>query len=386
MSTQATLAERDARFKRLREAMEAAQLDALVVAGKGHWWTGRGYFRYLTDFHLWGHDGLILLPLAGEPMLVLTSYAVAERIGRRGWITDTHGDVYLAPTLAKAMQARGLASARVGIAGYQWILGAGVAEQLKERLPDVAWVDADELMDRVRMIRSPLEIQQIRELWDLSKRAMERFVAIVEPGRSQRELAAEASRLVLAEGGRDILVFMGEDNQIVDVPQEIPVRADGLLRYHMEICGPSGHWSEITVNLAFREPTTLEWKLMESELRAFDELRRMARPGARLSDMAHRFEAVMQEEGWTIGPPTNHFDFHGQGMDTIERPWHAATPGWGQSQDWPLAAGMTFSFHPHRTVTPQPGWSTGLNEDVLITEHGIERLAGEWDHRWRLMG
>jgi hypothetical protein len=68
MATQAMPAERDARFARLRQAMEQQQLDALLVAGKGHWWTGRGYLRYLTDFHLWGHDGLLLLPLADDEM------------------------------------------------------------------------------------------------------------------------------------------------------------------------------------------------------------------------------------------------------------------------------------------------------------------------------
>jgi Xaa-Pro dipeptidase len=385
MATQAPLAERDMRYTRLRVAMEEMKLDALVVAGKGHWWTGRGYFRYLTDFHLWGHDGLILFPLAGDPALVLTSYAVAERVGRRGWITDTHGDVFLVPTLAQLVQDKQLSHGRVGIVGYHAILSAGTYAYLESSLPDVQWVDADELMDRVRMIRSPLEIQQIRALCELSKAAMERFIAIVEPGRSQRELAAEASKLVLAEGARDILVFIGEDHRAVDIPKNEPVRCDGLLRYHMEICGPSGHWTEITANLAFREPTALEQKLMDSELRAFEQIRRMARPGTRLSDMAAVFEQVLEADGWTIGPPTNHFDFHGQGMDTIERPWHAAARGWGQSFDWPLEAGMTFSFHPHRHIMPDPGWSTGLNEDVLITADGIDRLVGEWDHRWRPM-
>jgi Xaa-Pro aminopeptidase len=200
-----------------------------------------------------------------------------------------------------------------------------------------------------------------------------------------RSSSLAAAKLVLAAGARDILVFIGEDHQAVDVPTNEPVRCDGLLRYHMEICGPSGHWTELTVNLAFRDPTALEQKLMDSELRAFEQIRRMARPGVRLSDMAAVFEQVLAADGWTIGSPTNHFDVHGQGMDTIERPWHAAARGWGQSFDWPLEAGMTFSFHPHRQVLPDPGWSTGLNEDVLITADGIERLVGAWDHRWRPM-
>jgi Xaa-Pro aminopeptidase len=70
-------------------------------------------------------------------------------------------------------------------------------------------------------------------------------------------------------------------------------------------------------------------------------------------------------------------------MDTIERPWYAAEGPWGQSQDWPLEAGMVFSFHPRRDVRPKPTWSTGLNEDILITDGGAERFSVDWEHRWR---
>ena len=385
METQANLAERDRRFKRIREAMEQAGLNALLVAGKGHWWTGRGYLRYLTDFHLWGHDGLLLLPFEDEPVLTLTSYAVAERIGNRGWVTDTRGDVYLVPNMVEAIKEKGLKQAKIGIAGLRWILPAGAYLQLLEALPEATFVDSDELLNSVRMIRSPLEIQQTRELWDLSKAAMERFVEVLEPGKSQRELAAEASRLVLAGGGRDILVFIGERPGDSNPPRDIPVRCDDILRYHMEICGTSGHWSEITVTCAFRQPTELELKLMDSELRAYDRIREIAGPSVRLSDLASTFEQTLIEDGWELGPATNHFDFHGQGMDTIEHPWFAAAPGWGASQDMELEAGMVFSYHPRRIVRPQVAWGTGINEDILITENGVDRLSGEWNLRWRVM-
>jgi Xaa-Pro aminopeptidase len=364
--------------------MEAAGLDALLVAGKGHWWTGRGYWRYFTDFHIWGHDGLLCIPKDDEPFLVFSSYAVAERIGARGWVTETSGDVFIAPRMVEMMTEHGIVAGRVGLVGRRFILSVGNYEILVDGLPGVEFVDADELMDRIRMVKSPLEIAQIRELWTLSKAAMERFVEAVEPGRSQRDLAAEASKVALAGGARDLLVFIGEEPG-ANPPQEIPVRCDDLLRYHMEICGESGHWSEITVNLAYRQPTDLELKLMESELRAFERIRALGRPGRRLSELAHTFEETLREDGWTLGAPTKAFDFHGQGMDTIERPWHAAESPWGQSQDWPLEAGMVFSFHPHRSVIPAVPWGTGLNEDVLITESGIERFSGDWSHRWRVV-
>ncbi len=377
--------ERDQRLARVRAAMAEADLDGLLVAGKGHWWTGRGYFRYFTDFHIWGHDGLIFIPRGDEPFLTFSSAAVAERIAARGWITDVRGDVYIAPRMAAECKARGYGRARIGVAGHQFILGAGTMELLAAEMPAAEFVAADELLNRIRAVKSDLEMQQEVELWTLAKSAMERFVEVLRPGATQRELAAEACRVAWAGGARDILVFIGERPGEHEPPQDVPLRCDDIVRYHMEILGPGGHWCELTVNCAFRAPTESELKLMDSELLAFERIRAAARPGARLSDLARVFEDTLQEQGWTLGAPTQHFDFHGQGMDTIEYPWFSAAAGWGSSQNWPLEAGMVFSYHPRRNLVNGPAWSTGINEDIRITPTGAETFSGDWSHRWRPM-
>ncbi len=386
--TKADLNERDARLRRTRAALARQGLDALLVAGKGHWWTGRGYIRYFTDFHLWGHDGLLLLPLDAEPALTLSSAAVAQRIADRGWVTDTRGDVYVVPRMADAITERGLTRARIGIAGLRFILSAGSYAELRRLLPDVTFVDADDIIDRIRMIKSPLEIAQEYELWDMAKAAMQHFGELVRHARgvSQRDIAAEATKQLWASGARDLLVFIGESPRASDPPEDVPLRCDDKVRFHLEICGPSGHWCEITINCAFRPPSEVERRLMEDELLAFEEVRRVAKPGARLSDMAATFNRVLTEQGWDLGEPTSHFHFHGQGMDTIERPWFAQQAPWGQSQDWVLEAGLVLSYHPRRHVLPKGCWSTGINEDILITDHGAERLSIDWNHRWRAVG
>jgi len=360
------------------------RLDAVLIAGKGHWWTGRGYLRYFTDFHLWGHDGLLLLPLDGEPIMTLSSHAVANRVAARGWVTDVRGDVYVVPGIADAIRQRGLMRARIGVAGLRWILPAGAFDELRAALPDATFVSADDIIDRQRMIKSPLEIQQVRELWVMAEGAMTRFGQIVGRGQSQREVAAEATKPVWAAGARDILVFIGEGPAEHDPPQDVPLRCDDVVRFHLEICGESGHWVEITINCAYRSPTDLEQRLMDGELRAFEAARQAARPGASLAQVAATFEGALADEGWDLGSPTTHFHFHGQGLDTIERPWYAAAQPWGQTQDWPLAAGMVLSYHPRRPVRPAVPWGTGINENILITDHGAERF-GAWNHRWRPM-
>ena len=125
MATAATIAERDERFARVRAAMAERELDALVVAGKGHWWTGRGYIRYLTDFHLWAHDALLVFPASGDPALAVTSYAVAGLVAERGWVTDTGGDVFLVPRTVRSLEDRSLTRGRIGLVGREWVIPAG---------------------------------------------------------------------------------------------------------------------------------------------------------------------------------------------------------------------------------------------------------------------
>ena len=377
------IAERDARLARVRERMQASGLDVLVLGCKGHWWTGRGHMRYLADFHLWGHDGLILVPLDGEPAVVVNSPAVAHLIARRGWIEECYGDMLVLPKTLDLLRARGLSQASIGTVGTHWIIPAEIARGLYEAFPRARFEDADALLDGVRMAKSPLEIAQNRELWALAQSSVERFHDVLTPGIEARALCAEPARVALAGGARDVLMLVGDRAELYGPPDESPLRCDELVRFHMEICGESGHWCELTTTLAYRELTDAERSLMASELRARDAVQAAARPGARLAELAATFESVLLEDGWALGEPTGHFDFHGQGQDVIEKPWFAAEQPWGGSADSELPAGAVISYHPRRNVVADVSWYPGVSDNLVITEEGSEWLSHQWPHEWR---
>ena len=167
--------------------------------------------------------------------------------------------------MADYIREKGLATSRIGIAGFRFILSAGSYAELHRLLPDVTFVSADDLMDKIRSTKSELEIVQERELWTMAKSVMTGFGELVKDakGVSQRELIAEATKPVWAAGSRDLLIFIAEEPGTVEVPADIPLRLDDKLRFHLEICGESGHWCEITINCAFQPPNDLERKLIE---------------------------------------------------------------------------------------------------------------------------
>ncbi len=380
MQTQATLAERDQRYARLRNEMEKAELDAMIIMGKGHGCAGRGYFRWFTDFHMWCHQAAILFPLEGEPMM---SGQVGQRVADVGWITDFVPNYRVMPPLIAEIRRRGLDKSRFGIAGYERVMGTGFFDALREGLPDATLVDADTLMNRVRAIKSPLEIQQMREGWALSKAAMERFVNYLEPGMTERQASAEPVRFLHEHGARDYLIFVNGN-----IPGDRIVELEGILSYHMEILNQSGHWCELEVNLAFDSPSPLQLRLQEADLRAFEAVKKAAVPGVRLKGMFNTYQDSLRNDGWVFTEPRPlHNEFHGQGLDWVEWPIYSE-PG----MDTELEAGMVLNYHP----SPNPGYfrdadpdeplrKPGICDTIVITSDGAVSLSGDWDMRWRIM-
>ncbi len=371
--------ERDKRFADLRRAMTENDIEVLLIAGKGHGWTGRGYFRYLTDFHLWGHDGIVLFPLEGEPMVSLTSAGVAAKVGERGWISDCRGDWDVFPTIVDELNRRRLDGARIGLVGRQMILPVGVYEGLVDGLPGAEFVNADVLMDSIRAVKSPVEISQIEDLWRMASEAMEVFVEELKPGMTQLQASAEPIRFLYERGARDHLVFI--DGAI---PTRRELSLDGILRYHMEICGPSGHWCEITVQPCFGALPEEARYLMEVELLAYEEVRKIARPRSTLNDLVRTYESVLRDTGFEIDKAQagHHYDMHGQGLDWIE--WPNRAPNDPHRFDTELVAGMYINYHPSRALIPAIS-SSGINDGLLVTAGGGRRIYPDWDMRHRPM-
>ena len=310
-------------------------------------------------------------------MLTLSSGALADLVSEKGWITDARGDIDVSREIVNAIKDKHLDSARIGIVGRHMIMPVGVHEILTSGLPNATFVDADLLMDRVRAIKSPLEIQQQRELWGVAKQAMERFVETLVPGKTDWQLTAEPQKLLIENGCRDVLRFLG------GVPSGKIVPLKDIVSYHLEIEGPSGHWLELTVAPMFRAYTELEERRWLTELRAFAEASKVAKPGTRLKTLADVLERVYRDDGWTLKETqAPHHDFHGQGLDVIEWPWYGTLDD--RQGDVTLEEGMCFSYHPRRDILPEVH-QTGINQNIVITAKGAESLAAPWDMRWRVI-
>ena len=165
MSAPADLKERDTRFRNLRNSMEREGLSAVIVAGHGSGFN-RGYIRYFGDVHMWEGDVLILIPLDSEPVHVSVTYA--GPMPDEEWISDFRRAPDPETEIVSAMKEKGLTKGKIGIAGLKQRATVGAYETLKSSFPNVAFVNADMIVDRIKALKSELELVQLRDLWAMS--------------------------------------------------------------------------------------------------------------------------------------------------------------------------------------------------------------------------
>jgi Xaa-Pro aminopeptidase len=72
---------------------------------------------------------------------------------------------------------------------------------LAEALPGATFVRADQLVEKIRLIKSPSELVVIRRSCELGNRTLETLIDAVVEGATEAEAVAEASRVLLRGGG-----------------------------------------------------------------------------------------------------------------------------------------------------------------------------------------
>jgi hypothetical protein len=144
----------DARLERVRAAMRAQRLDALIVYTNN---TRPAGVSWLTGFVPYWSEALLVVPREGDPVLVV---ALTYRV--KTWIERTSrvAEVVHTPRIGLEAGRRIAASktdAAVGIVDFD-NLSAGIADDLREGGPRLNFTDASALFAQARAVADPTEV------------------------------------------------------------------------------------------------------------------------------------------------------------------------------------------------------------------------------------
>jgi Xaa-Pro aminopeptidase len=368
--------ERDRRYVALRHAMQDAGYHALLLTGHAEA-TQRGYIRYVADWRLWGGNGYVILPLDSDPVLVLGSGSQAYWARATGWILDVRSVGDKVAEAISVLEARGLRRGNTGVVGMDHIMPHKDIKSLTALLPEAHIEDATVLMDGVMAIKSPEEIAQARETYRFVAQALQLVKDELAPGKSEREVMAQAGRFLANRGCLDgIAHISNEAPPYIRPPTDRSIGLDDIIKVSLEFAGPAGYWVELAGIFSFKEPTERQRRHFETTLKAVARAAALMRPGTKAGALSEAIEETYREDGWNITGRAI-WDVHGIGLNVIGPP--IGLPG---SVD-ALQTNMILNIHPGLLVD-EDRWGVYVQDNLVVTPTGGQPLD-DYEYQWHVL-
>jgi Xaa-Pro aminopeptidase len=268
----------------------------------------------------------------------------------------------------------GFESAALSVADFEGLRGLA---------PALDWKGKADRVERLRMVKDPSEIAQIRAAIDVAERAFAAFRALLRPEDPEKDLCDAMEYYVRRCGGSGTafppIVAVGERAALPHAPPSArAVGTGGLLLVDWGARAPL-YRSDLTRVLDTRKTSTFSGTGRGGSGEAGPQLEmiyavvaraqkaaiRAVRPGAIARDVDAAARSAIAEAGY--GDYFGHGLGHGIGLDIHEGPAIRA------NSDTVLEAGMVFTIEPGIYL---PGWGgVRLEDDVLVTPDGCEVLT-----------
>jgi Xaa-Pro aminopeptidase len=201
------------RARRLQETMARMGLDAMLLYGAGL--NGCGHPTYLSNYIVkLPFSALVVLPREGEPALMFEG-ATRGRAAAQAttWIEDVRPCWNMADTCLAVLADRGLTAATIGLAGLPRLVPHEEWSTLAAGLARATLVEAEDVVDRQRAIKSAREIAQVRR----ASHIVDQALASVSEGRpaaaDEARLAALVMRAARMRGAEDIRLLMARPGE-----------------------------------------------------------------------------------------------------------------------------------------------------------------------------
>lgn len=198
---------------RLGRELDEAHLDAVVaVSPENTYYLSGAYIR--TQVSIRDRLALVVWPRSGEPTLIVCNIE-ESLVGRESWIKDVRTYVEFAQSpinlLAAVLKERGLEGGRIGI--ERRFLTVEYHDELIEGFR-AEFQPADQLLERVRAIKTPGEVERIKHAFIETEAAIRAAWSETRAGDSEKQIAERMAAEITRRGAdavRHITLASGEN-------------------------------------------------------------------------------------------------------------------------------------------------------------------------------
>jgi Xaa-Pro aminopeptidase len=355
--------------------MARKDMSGMVVTGAANHFYFTG-FRKLANWATFTRTVFVFIPRDKEPVLYVQEFDGPEAKSRSA-VRDvrTFEEIMSAPVdgVVEIMKELGMDSGKVGWElGYEQRMDLALNDYLaiKEKLPNAQFVDASNLIWKLRMIKLPNEIECMRTVNRIASRALDRCFNEIHEGMSEKEIARKLVAIMAEEGAElpgFIIVHSGVGNydRISARPTDRIIRKGDLVWIDAG-ANYNGYWTDFcragVVGGATAEQRRLQSIVHEITMKACQVIA----PGVPVEEVYNTCSKELIAHGLPWSFECGRAG-HGIGLQLTE------PPSITRSDATVLEPGMI--------ITVEPGYVNELGcfnveENVLVTENGYEILSG----------
>jgi Xaa-Pro dipeptidase len=262
---------------------------------------------------------------------------------------------------ADSLRRRGLDEGVVGV--EETHLSHADFGKLAAALPAARLVPADELFAELRMVKTPSEIEAIRDIGGAAERIAAEVCERFGAGSTEREIANFVAERYTEAGGDGLTMLVvgsGPRSAAVNAPPTGRVLEQGdVLR--LDIIGTKGRYhSDVARTAVVGEPSVEQQRVYDLLHGVHRRCLAALRPGTLTSDVYAIYRQAMEEAGL----PPYHFVGHGLGITLHEDPFVNAL------SSIPLEEEMVLCIEPLTLLEGRFGMQ--IEDEVLITADGYE--------------
>lgn len=341
-------------ISKLQKALQEADFDALLL-------TSAQNRRYATGFH----SSAGACYISAHRAVFFTDFRYIE--AAQAQLTDfTVREIHAGERYSEAVNAC-LAADRVETLALEDNALTYAEYQRWSRSLDTETVPIGDFMERLRMIKTPHEIECITRAQRIAERALAETE--IQAGATEKQIAARLTYLMLLYGAENmsfdpIVVSGSNSSKPHGVPSDKPIAEGDFVTMDFG-CIVDGYCSDMTRTVAVGHATDEMYTVYETVLAAQEAGIAMARAGVTGAQIDGAAREIITAAGY--GDAFGHGFGHGVGLDIHEE------PSASQRATTPLPAGVVLTAEPGIYL---PGKFGVRIEDMLyLTEDGCQNLT-----------
>jgi Xaa-Pro dipeptidase len=268
--------------------------------------------------------------------------------------------------LVKTLAGSGSLKGKVGVEMNQ--LAPALLERLRALLPSATLQPVDGLIEALRAVKSPPELERLRAALALCDLAQAETKKLIRPGRSEIEVwSGVKARLELEVGGRlPVLAdFIGgaRTADIGGLPGRYALQGGDAIIADI-VPRLDGYWGDNAGTHFVGEPSQELSKMYSVVLETLRAGIQMVRPGLKAGELDRKMRGLIRDQNYPVYP---HHSGHGLGVSYHEEP--RLVP----YNEMKLEPGMVIAIEPGIYISGVGG--VRLEDVVLVTATGCEVLT-----------